>query len=322
VSTGREVALVLRALGLGDLLAAVPALRGVRRALPGHHLALATDPALAGLVGLVGGVDELVPARGLEPLDVQHRAIDVAVDLHGKGPLSQPVLQALQPRRLVAFGCAEIGVDGPQWRRDEHEVRRWCRLVGEGLGVATDPADLALPVPPTTPTVSDAVVVHPGAAFGARRWPAERFAAVAAKLTRRGEHVVITGSGTERELAARVASQAGLSPAAVLAGRTDVLELAAVVAAARLVVTGDTGTAHLASAFRTPSVVLFGPTPPAWWGPPPGPHVVLWHGTEPGDPWGDLPDPALLRISVDEVLKAVGGLQGSTSAALRQGASA
>jgi ADP-heptose:LPS heptosyltransferase len=95
-----------------------------------------------------------------------------------------------------------------------------------------------------------------------------------------------------------------------------------VVAAARLVVTGDTGTAHLASAFRTSSVVLFGPTPPAWWGPPPGPHVVLWHGTEPGDPWGDLPDPALLRISVDEVLKAVGGLQGSTSAALRQGASA
>jgi ADP-heptose:LPS heptosyltransferase len=318
VTTGHEVALVLRALGLGDLLAAVPALRGVRRALPDHHLALATDPALAGLVRLVGGIDELVPARGLEPLDVQQRVVDVAVDLHGKGPLSQPVLQALQPRRLVAFGCAEVGVDGPVWRRDEHEVQRWCRLVSEGLGVETDPADLALPVPPIAPAVSGVTVVHPGAAFGARRWPAERFAAVATELTRRGEEVVITGSAAERELAARVASQAGLPSAAVLAGRTDVLQLAAVVAAARLVVTGDTGTAHLASAFRTPSVVLFGPTPPAWWGPPPGPHVALWHGAEPGDPWGERPDPALLRIGAHEVLAAVDGLQRGTCGEHRQ----
>lgn len=306
MSDGRPVALVLRALGLGDLLAGVPALRGVRRALPGHHLALATDPTLAALVRLVGGIDELVPARGLEPLDLGGRPVDVAVDLHGKGPLSQPVLQRLRPRRLVAFDCPEVGVQGPVWRRDEHEVRRWCRLVNEAFGPRADPSDLALPAPAVTPAVAGAAVVHPGAAFAARRWPAERFARVAAELAGRGERVVVTGSAAERELAEHVATLAGLDPTSVLAGGTDVEQLAALVAAARLVVSGDTGTAHLAAAFSTPSVVLFGPTPPAWWGPPAtGRHAALWHGEEPGDPWGDQPDPALLRIEVDEVLAAV-----------------
>jgi len=90
----------------------------------------------------------------------------------------------------------------------------------------------------------------------------------------------------------------------VLAGRTDLGHLAALVADARLVVAGDTGVAHLASAYATPSVLLFGPTPPSRWGPPPGPHTVLWHGTGVGDPHAAEPDPALLRIGVDEVLTA------------------
>jgi ADP-heptose:LPS heptosyltransferase len=316
----QPVALVLRALGLGDLLAGVPALRALRAALPGHHLALATDPALAPLVELVGGIDELVPARGLAPLQVEHAYVDVAVDLHGKGPLSQPVLQALRPGHLVAFGCEEVGVEGPRWRRDEHERERWCRLVAEALQVPADPADLRLPVPETEPLVRDAVVVHPGAAFESRRWPAERFAAVAAGLAADGHRVVVTGSPGEGELASTVAAGAGLPAGAVLAGRTDVGGLAALVAHARLVVSGDTGTAHLASAFATPSVLLFGPTPPAWWGPPAdGPHTVLWHGDPDlrrlGDPWGDRPDPALLRINVDQVLSAASGsLKEMTSA--------
>ncbi|WP_449062773.1 glycosyltransferase family 9 protein, partial [Planomonospora algeriensis] len=61
---------------------------------------------------------------------------------------------------------------------------------------------------------------------------------------------------------------------------------------------------HLASAFATPSVVLFGPVPPALWGPPPGgPHTALWAGSR-GDPHGERPDPGLLRIEVPQVLDA------------------
>jgi len=117
--------------------------------------------------------------------------------------------------------------------------------------------------------------------------------------------VVLTGTSSERPLADEVARLAGLGADAVLAGQTDLARLAALVAGARLVVCGDTGTAHLASAYAVPSVVLFGPVPPAEWGPPAsGPHTVLWKGSGHGDPHGTRPDPALLAITVDEVLAA------------------
>ena len=102
------------------------------------------------------------------------------------------------------------------------------------------------------------MLVHPGAAAGSRRWPADRFAAVAAALAADGHRVVATGGPSERDLAAAVGAEV-LAP--------DLLGLAALVADAALVVCGDTGVAHLATAYRTPSVLLFGPTPPAEWGP-------------------------------------------------------
>ncbi|MDQ3822907.1 MAG: glycosyltransferase family 9 protein, partial [Actinomycetota bacterium] len=75
------------------------------------------------------------------------------------------------------------------------------------------------------------------------------------------------------------------------------------------VVCGDTGVAHLATAFATPSVVLFGPTPPSLWGPPPGRtwHRALWAGGR-GDPHADAPHPGLLEIRVDDVLAALAAL--------------
>ena len=87
--------------------------------------------------------------------------------------------------------------------------------------------------------------------------------------------------------------------------RLSLLELVALVGRARLVVCGDTGVAHVASNYRTPSVLLFGPVSPAAWGPPAdGPHRVLWHGDGTGDPHGQQTDPALLAITVPEVLAA------------------
>jgi ADP-heptose:LPS heptosyltransferase len=178
--------------------------------------------------------------------------------------------------------------------------------VSEGLGVDADPDALDLAVPAVPPPVTGAALVHPGAAFPGRRWPAERFAAVARELAAAGHDVRVTGGPAERDLACAVARGAGLGEEAVLAGRTSTLELAATVAAAAVVVSGDTGVAHLATAYRRPSVLLFGPVSPALWGPPPRPqHVVLWHGDGTGDPWGTELDPALARITVDEVLRAL-----------------
>jgi ADP-heptose:LPS heptosyltransferase len=119
--------------------------------------------------------------------------------------------------------------------------------------------------------------------------------------------VVVTGSAAERPLAAQVAALAGLPPTAVLAGRTGVAELAALVARARLLVSADTGIGHLSTAYRTPSVLLFGPTSPGRWGPPPGHrwHRALWHEDLSQMECHSRTHPALAAIDVDAVLAAV-----------------
>jgi ADP-heptose:LPS heptosyltransferase len=335
--------LVLRALGLGDFLTGVPALRALRRAFPGHELVLAAPAALSPLVPLARSADRLLPTHGLEPVDWSGPPPDLAVNLHGRGPQSHELLSRLRPGRLVAFGCVAgpaggaasprnsvshrsstpsrgtasprgtAWFDGPGWQADEHEVHRWCRLLTEALDIPADPADLVLEPPPEPPAVPGAVVVHPGAAYPSRRWPAERFAEVARWVATRGHEVVVTGGPDEVDLAQEVRRSAGLPESAVLAGRTDLTQLAAVVASARLLVCGDTGVAHLASAYRTPSVVLFGPVAPSSWGPPPdGPHTVVWHGEGAGDPWGDRVDPALMRTTVDEVVAGADRLLATT----------
>jgi ADP-heptose:LPS heptosyltransferase len=298
--------LVLRALGVGDLLVAVPALRGLRAAFPSARITLAAPGTLRELAELTGAVDDLLPTSGLARLRWPGAPPTVAVNLHGRGPESITDLFATRPGRLLTHAHREFpGLDGPSWRSDLHEAGRWCRLVGY-YGIAADPGDLALPRPERPSPVPGAVVLHPGAAFPARRWPAERYAAVARALATEGQHVVVTGSAGEHSLAESVAGAAGLGKEAVLAGRTGLGELAALVADAALVVCGDTGVGHLATAYGTPSVLLFGPTPPSRWGPPPGTedrHLVLWSGRL-GDPFAGEPDPGLLRISVPEVIDA------------------
>ncbi|BCB78613.1 glycosyltransferase family 9 protein [Phytohabitans flavus] len=284
--------LVLRALGIGDLVTVVPALRALRRAFPEQTLALAAPAWLSPMVELVGGVDALVPCDGVESRTLPKASW--AVNLHGKGPRSHRLLRRSGPATLVAFACPEVEhVDGPEWTDDEHEVRRWCRLL-EWYGVPTDPTDLAL-LPPPTPPREGIAVVHPGAKAADRRWPPQRFAAVVRGLAARGYEVVVTGSPAERPVAECVAGLADLPGEAVLAGDTDPAELAGLVAGARLVVSGDTGVGHLATAYRIPSVVLFGPVTPELWGPPPErtQHRALWRG------------PTVASIGVEEVLAAV-----------------
>jgi ADP-heptose:LPS heptosyltransferase len=294
----RPAVLVLRALGLGDLLVAVPALRALRRALPDHRLVLAAPDGLRVLADRAGA--GLLPTPGPEAITWTGPPPDVAVNLHGAGPQSHRALDALGPRRRIGF--AAPGWDGPAWVEEAgHERQRWCGLL-EAHGVPADPDDLLL----GTGTGTGPAVVHPGAAFGAKRWPADRFAAVAAALRDHGHDVVLTGSAAERPLVRAVARAAGLPDEAVLAGRTSLAQLCAVVARAALVVCGDTGVAHVASAWRVPSVVLFGPVGPERWGPPAGgPHVALTRAElRRGDRFGADPDPALLAVGVDEVVAA------------------
>lgn len=295
--------LVLRALGLGDLLTAVPALRGLRAAFPGAEITLAAPAWLQDAVDRIEAVDRLLPTEELGPIDFERP--DLAVNLHGKGPQSVERLMATRPRRLVTYGLAD-------WPGQRHEVLRWCDLL-QRKGIRCDPDDFRLhPVGERT----NRVVIHPGASTGARRWPAERYAAVARAL--RAEvvdapepivpldavapiepmDVVVTAGPDELDLARQIV------PEPVSGSLSELMDL---IATARLVICGDTGVAHVATAYGTPSVLLFGPVSPDLWGPRRGPHRVLWHG-ETGDTFADEPDSGLLRITVQEVLEAIGGV--------------
>ena len=298
---------VLRALGLGDLLTGVPALRALAREMPGRRLLL-TPQALAPIAEPLGY--EVLDLHGVSatfrmPCRPRPRARPSPSTCTAAGPRATPCSPTCSRGDCVAFACGDH--DGPAWKEDEHEVARWCRLLASA-GIDADPADLAIDAPAAEPPprTRGATIVHPGAASHARCWPAERWAGVIAAERSAGRRVVITGGADERARARWIATTSGLADADVLAGRTSVSELAAAIAVAGRVVCGDTGVAHLATALGTPSVVLFGPTSPSRWGPPRDRpiHRVLWAGRT-GDPHASRPDPGLLAIGEDEVLQAL-----------------
>jgi ADP-heptose:LPS heptosyltransferase len=305
-----DIVVVLRALGLGDVLTGVPAYRAIAGALPGHDIVVLAPGPMSVLVEAAVPRSTLLPTPRLtaDPLPLRHP--DVAVNLHGRGQSSNRMLARMEPRRLVAFHDGTIVTNGPSWREDEHEVERWCRLVSETWSLAADPSDLHLPASggrrPDRPTV----VIHPGANASSRRWFPHRFARVAAWFSHAGCRVILTGDARDRHRCALVRDLAVPRVDASSVGRTSLWDLCWLVASAQLVVTGDTGIAHLATAYRTPSVVLFGPVSPALWGPrDTNRHAPLWRGTpedggRPGDAAGAQMDDRLAQITTREVIEA------------------
>lgn len=304
---------VLRALGLGDLLTAVPALRGLRRHCPDARIVLAAPSRYRELALLTGAVDELLPTACLGDRQMLPRPPAMAINLHGCGPESIDHVLGWQPRQVLTHSHRlHPTLPGPPWRTDQHEVDRWCALLA-WAGIPCDAADSSLPRPMLPFEPVGAVVIHPGASAPARRWPVERFAAVAAALSDEGYEIVITGSSDEFALAHDVALAAGLPRTSVMSGLLDIPALTALVSDSRLVICGDTGIGHLAAATGTPSVVLFGPTAPDRWGPRgTAPHIALW-ANHFGDPHADTPHEGLLRITVDSVLEASHRVLGETA---------
>lgn len=330
VDTSKPVIVILRALALGDLLTAIPALRAVRRVYPGYTCYLTSPTWLRPLVEYAGVADICLDAavsedgRTWRTDDPRSRiALEqaqlrclvgapacpaVAINLRGVRAATHEALLRLHPRRYIGFSNKAVpgAANGPCWDPDEHEVSRWCRLLSE-TGIAADPADLSITPPghDLARSLAGCSVVHPGAGSPAREWPIERWVAVVRTLREHGHRVVITGDAAERVMARRLAERAGIDPAHVLAGRLPVLATLAVIGAARLLVSTDTGVAHMAYATSTPSVTLYGPMPPSRWGPPTRRrHRVVWLGAR-GEPYGPATDPTIERIGVETVLAAI-----------------
>ncbi len=314
---------VLRALGLGDFLTAVPAYRAIARAFPAHRRTLAAPRAVHALVPLLGDVFAAVyDVAALGELPPAADGVELAINLHGRGPQSHRRLLERHPQRLVAFAneAADIPLGGAPWVEDAHEIERWCTMLAYH-DIPADPHDLGIGVPGVAlpAGLHRATVLHPGAATRARRWPVERWVTVARACAAQGDRVVVTGAGDESALTAEIVRRAGLPSLSDLGGRTSLRDLAALVAHAERVLCGDTGIAHLASAYATPSVVLFGPVSPAQWGPPRrARHRVLWAGAT-GDPQATTIDRGLLHIEPSHVLEQIERLRSLARPHLREG---
>lgn len=285
--------LSLRAAGVGDLLTAVPALRALADHQGPPGILVAAPQWLHPLVALIPGVVDSVPVDGLTPR--QDLSEMVAFNMHGRGPQSHQAMLSRHPKELVAFHCPGTWEFGPQWwlDEDEPERQRLCRLV-RWVGIDADSDRLAIRRPDRD-VPRDRIVLHVGGTEPRKRWPAGHFAALARRLPTRD--ILVTGGPGDVVAAQQVAHAAGLKREQVLAGRLDLVEFAAVIADARLLVSGDTGAAHLAHAYGITSVLVFGPASPGQWGPPPGlPSQVL---RAPGR------EPQAADVPVDDVEKAV-----------------
>jgi len=111
------------------------------------------------------------------------------------------------------------------------------------------------------------VVIGPGAAYGAaKRWPFERFVALARRFSARGWAALVAGAAEDRSIAEPMAAAIG-ERAHAIAGTTSLGEQLALCTLARLTVSNDSGLAHLAGATGAPTVAIFGSTSSAWTAP-------------------------------------------------------
>jgi ADP-heptose:LPS heptosyltransferase len=191
--------------------------------------------------------------------------VDLALQLHGGGRESNPVVRALGAGLTVGARTDDAApLDrSVRYERWQHEVVRLLTLVELAgappvglqprLAVTHADQDAAASF---VPYRSPVVVLHPGASDRRRRWPVERFAAVGDELARRGASVVVTGSDAESDLAAEVTARMS-GPARSVAGRLSLPALVGLLDAAELVVANDTGPRHLAEAIGTPSASVY-----------------------------------------------------------------
>lgn len=372
--------LAVKLADLGDLLSVTPALRALRNGHPEAHIAALVTPSSAAILAGSTSVDEVLPFekalfdRPLAAPRSAPAALALARQLRGGSwdalalfhHLTTPFGVAKYAALALASGAPiRAGLDnGRGWFltrrvRDDgfgarHEVDYWLQ-VAEALGgynadprleirvTAADRAWATAALANVGLRGRDVAIVHPGTgAFSlARRWPVERFAAVAREL--RGRYgfdvAVVRGPAPDEDaLARQVASEAsGASYGLPVVGPTPTLgALVALLGQARVFVGNDSGVMHLATAARVPVVAIFGPSNDRAWGPypPTAPrHAIVreqlactpctHRGHQFGTPAGcpartclDLVEPADVLAAIDRVLRATGEARAERNAAL------
>lgn len=324
-----ERVLVIRPGGIGDAVLFIPMLREVRRAWPHAALDLLLERRNAGVVAETGLADRVLlydrPITGLLP--ALRARYDLVIDTEQYHRLSAVVALLTRAPRRIGFATGWrrwLFTETCPYDRARYEVHGFLDLAR--LATGGEPLwDSEQPFYPLSPASIDAasqalapllgrtlVAIHPGASIPERRWPPERYAALARELAARGLGVVIVGGSTDIA-AARVITRAleGL-PHVDLAGRVKLADVAAVIARVAVYVSADTGVLHLAYGAGTPTVHLFGPGVLSKWGPPGARFASVRHETpcSPCTSYGYTPPccqgmACMLGITPERVLDAV-----------------
>lgn len=286
--------LIVKLSSLGDVIHALPTLEALRSLYPEGHITWLVEevhaPVLAGHPALdeVWALPRLRPGNGRflsalrESLKMARRVLeqpfDLVIDLQGLLKSAMWTALARSPRKLGYDRTREMSYLAlterlAPYNPEAHAVRR-CLNVARHLGAPAQAPRfrLGLPRPDLNHLLSHKTdelltVMHPGARWPTKLWPAAPWARLADWLFReKGFRVVITGSSGDRELVEEIIAQTETQPLN-LAGRTSLAELAALLQKAQFAVTTDTGPMHLAAALGTPVAALFGPTAPWRTGP-------------------------------------------------------
>jgi len=282
---------------LGDLILARPLLHLLRESFPAAEITAVAPAGLLDLIEPDGVADRHAPwprerdSRRALVAGLRRKPADAALVLP---PSFSSAWFAFRCRAAVRIGYAHEGRSMlltealARPARGERHLSAEYAALATPLGVALSADDLppALAVPERGAAEAAALmerhgldgaalaVLGPGATYGpAKRWPAERFAAVATRLESRGFRVAVCGTAAERAVCAEVAARAG-GRVLSLAGETGLPALSWLCGRARIAVCNDSGLAHLCAALGTPTVVVFGSSSSAW-SAPRGPRVRI-----------------------------------------------
>jgi heptosyltransferase-1 len=248
--------------------------------------------------------------------DVRSVHYQVALDL--QGAIRSAVL-ARWSGAAVIFGASQPRETPASMLYTQPVITRGRHVIEQYLSIAEALAGRSLTVPRvefprdcmaeqtiierlSAAGIQDFAIINPGAGWGAKRWPAERYGQVAQALADSGVRSVVNyGPGEDR-----LAQEAeGASQGAAKAIQCSITELIALTRAAKLFVGGDTGPLHLAAALQVPVVAIFGPTDPARNGPYGTRSIVLRNpASATSHTRRPQPDEGMLEISVDDVVRA------------------
>lgn len=287
---------VFRALNLGDMLCVIPALRALRGRLPDAHITLVgLESAAPVLRHFPGYLDELVefpgdpafPEQAVRASELpafyetmRARSFDLALQMHGSGQQSNPIVRALAPAQWLGFvPRASQAVRGRllPWPDHLHEVHRYLALL-EHAGLEAKDDTLEFPLGRRDRAqagrlaarmglrLDRTVFIHAGARLASRRWPLARYAAVARALAGEGWQIALTGSGGEMDIARGLEASAGV-PVVNLCGATSLGALAGLLRRGRLLICNDTGISHVAASVGAASVVIASGSDVARWAP-------------------------------------------------------